>query len=336
MTLEELSVALGRPLSIDPGPPDNPSPWYVQVMLGVCAWIAGLLLIVFLILGVAAAAHGNDYWGVAIVLGVLACSGAALVYAAVSESSAFGSQFALAVSIAGQTGIAIGLGGATSGPLLTLWGTFVVELVMMAIIRNRLHRILTTLFAVIAWALAVHASVYHDLPGIRIWGGRQEQVFDMSGISIAIWFATWAPIAFAAFWLVKNEGRWMADGLESWLRPITYGLLAALAIAPLVTHPATFWMALGHSAARELTDGSQHATALWPLLAMFLSVLALASAFTICNRALMGLAILFGLLEIGGFYYVLGATLLVKSVIMIALGVAMLGAAQFLAKERAA
>jgi len=64
-------------------------------------------------------------------------------------------------------------------------------------------------------------------------------------------------------------------------------------------------------------------------------LLALTLSFAIRNRVLMGLAIIFALLEVGGFYYVLGATLLVKSIIMVVLGIALLGTAQFLGKESA-
>ena len=102
MTVEALSEALaargliaeGTSLVIDPGPAENSSPWYVQVMLGVCAWIAGLLLLVFVVLAVASAFRGSDSWGLILVLGLMACGGSALIYAAVKEGSAFGTQFA--------------------------------------------------------------------------------------------------------------------------------------------------------------------------------------------------------------------------------------------------
>lgn len=331
MTSEELSEALAK---VAPGAAENPSPWYVQVMLGVCAWIAGLLLLLFLVLTVMAGSHG-EAWGVVLTLGVMACAGSALIYRAVNEASAFGSQFALAMSIAGQTGITVGLGG-LAGPRAALWGLLAVEIGMIFAVRNRLHRVLVTGLAVMAWALAMHDVLFHDLPGASLFRSGHDVVYDTSALPVALWIGIWAPIAYGAFWLVRNEVQWMADGRDRLLRPVTQGLIGGLAIAPLATHPSTFWTALGMGPARILTDGSAQATALWPLLAMFLAILSLALAFTLQNRALMGLAILFALLEIGGFYYVLGTTLLVKSLIMIALGVALLGVAQVFAKEPAA
>ena len=135
--------------------------------------------------------------------------------------------------------------------------------------------------------------------------------------------------------LVAGEGtraQWMAAGRENVMRPVTHGVIAALSIAPLATHPATFWMSLGLGATRDFTDGSHGVTALWPLLAVFLAMLALALAFAIRARALMGLAILFGLLEVSSFYYVLGTTLLVKSIIMVLLGAGLIASARWLAK----
>jgi uncharacterized membrane protein len=64
-------------------------------------------------------------------------------------------------------------------------------------------------------------------------------------------------------------------------------------------------------------------------------LLALALGFALRNRALMGLAILFGLLEVSCFYYALGATLLVKSIVMLLLGVGLMAAARFSRRRQA-
>jgi uncharacterized membrane protein len=87
------------------------------------------------------------------------------------------------------------------------------------------------------------------------------------------------------------------------------------------------------SSTRDLTDGEVAGTALWPFLSILLALLALALAFAVRNRPLMGVAIIFGLLEVSSFYYVLGTTLLVKSIIMLVLGAALLVSARVLARE---
>jgi hypothetical protein len=341
MTVSELSEALaargliaeGQELSIGPATPGDVSPWYVQVMLGACAWFAGLLLLSFVIVAMFQMFFRDheNWWSILIVSAGI-CGGAAFLYTAVDARNAFGDQFALAMSIAGQTGIAVGLGG-MGNARLAIWGMLVVELVLTVAVNNRLHRILTSAAAVIAWALATHEFLFGELPGVSIWGSSRPAVYQTSALSIVLWLVVWAPVAYAAYWLVRNEAQWMSEGREMLLRPVTYGVLASLSIAPIATHPATFWMSLGLGSTRDFSDGSPGVTALWPLLAMFLAILALALAFAIRSRPLMGVAIVFALLEVSSFYYVLGTTLLVKSVIMIALGAVLIASTFLVARE---
>jgi len=322
-------IAEDQPLPVDSEPAGNPSPWYVQVMMGACAWFAGLMLMAFVVFGLMGVLfNGRDNWWSILVVGILTCGGAGMLYASVRENSAFGTQFALAMSFAGQIGIAVGLGG-MGGLRAALWGMIIAELGLAIVIGNRLHRVLTTAVAIIAWALATHEIIFRELPGASI---SQGNAYQLSLDSIVLWLVIWGPVAYGAFWLVKNEARWIADGRDKLLRPITYGVIASLAIAPLATHPTTFWIGLGLGSTRDLTV-SYGGTALWPLLAMMLAVFALALGFALRNRPLMGVAMVFALLEIGSFYYVLGTTLLVKSIIMILLGAALMASAQWLAKE---
>ena len=66
---------------------------------------------------------------------------------------------------------------------------------------------------------------------------------------------------------------------------------------------------------------------LWPLLGALAALFAAYCAFLLRTRALIGLAIAGALLHISQFYYVLGATLVMKSLIMLADGGACLAAA---------
>jgi hypothetical protein len=339
MTLDELSSALttrgflaeGQQLSVDAAPQATASPWYVQVMMGACAWFAGLLLLAFVILGVFETLfRGSENWGGVLVIGLVACGAAAALYAAVDETSPFGTQFALSMSWAGQVGIALALGG-MGNERTALWGMLIVELALVVVVKNRLHRVLTSVGAVIAWALATHEILFGELPGST--HALPAASYQGSAIAAMLWLVVWAPVAYAAWWLVKHEAQWMAEGREALLRPVTHGVIASLSIAPLGTHPAAFWMSLGLGSTRDFTDGSYGATALWPLLAVMLAMLSLALAFAIRNRPLIGLAIVFGLLEVSCFYYVLGTTLLVKSIVMIVLGAALMASAHRLATE---
>jgi len=339
MTIAELSAELqARGLiaedqpPIGPGPETNPSPWYVQVMMGACAWFAGMLLLVFVVIGLERVIFGaHENWSVVLVLGIGACAVAAILYATLDERSAFGSQFALSLSCAGQFAIAFSIGG-MQGERAALWGMVLVEIALALAMRNRLHRTLSSLCAVIAWALATHEILFRELPGMA-WHTADSGPYQHLLLSVLLWMLVWAPIAYGAYWLANREAQWMAQGRDALLRPLTHGLIAALAIAPLATHPAIFWVALGMGSSRDLTYTSPGATALWPLLSIFLALLALALAFVLRHRPLMGVAIVFALGEVSSFYYVLGTTLLVKSIIMLVMGAGLLVSARLLAAE---
>jgi hypothetical protein len=307
----------------------NASPWYVQVLVGFSAWLAGILLLAFIVLELGDTLFRNESWGTLIAIGVIACAAAAGLYATAGARLQFAEQFALAISIAGQCAIALGL-GEREGSRTAFWGMLAVEIVLILVMKNKLHRFLSSLGAVTAWALAMHDAIFGDLP----WSGLYVPAPQGSELlfSIMLWLLVWAPVAFAAVWLLRTEASWMARGRERMLRPVTYGLIAALSIAPLSSHPSGFWFVLGFHSTSEADAGW---VALWPLLAALLALLALALGFALRNRPLMGLAILFGLLELSCFYYALAATLLVKSIVMLLLGAGLLLLARLSRRARA-
>jgi hypothetical protein len=335
MTVAELYSALAArglvsesqtPLT-EPDSEANVPPWYVQVLIGFSAWLAGLLLLAFIVAELRDVLIQDASWTILIVIGVCACVAAVALYATVGARSQFAGQFALAISFAGQLAIAGGL-GEMEGPRTAFWGMLFVETALVFVMRNRLHRFLSSLGAVIAWALAMHQAIFGDLP----WTSAYEPApwgFQLI-VSLVLWLLVWAPVALAAVWLVRREAWWMARGRETVLRPVTHGLIAALSIATVASHPSAFWFGLGFHSTREEAG----LVALWPLLAALLALLALALAFALGNRPLMGLAIIFGLVEVSCFYYTWGTTLLIKSIVMLLLGAGLLVAAQWSRKAR--
>jgi len=342
MSFDELYRALAErdliPASQPAPAPDAEavaSPWYVQVFVGAGAWLAGIFLLVFLVIELNERFFpGRVDWGFLLPLGVTSCAGAALLYATASARSVFAAQFALAMSFAGQFGIAFGLGD-LGGAHLVCWGMLIVEAALVVAMRNHLHRLLSSLAAVVAWAFAVHQLFFGDL-SLKAPPGTSGVLHHWPlPLSVAIWLLVWAPVVAAAWWLVRHEAEWMAQGRHTGLRPVAHGLIAAISVAPLALHPNGFWVILlgfgpGHPA---LAGPDKGWVALWPLLAALLALPAMALAFALRHRPLIGLAILFGLLEISCFYYVLGTTLLVKSLLMAALGLLLLTACHWMEKR---
>lgn len=312
-------------LPADPAFESSASPWFVQVVIGFSAWLAGIFLLGFIGM-VLESMHlrSSDFGVMFLVLGVCCVTAAAIMYAFAGPRNLFAAQFALAVSCAGQLGIGFGLGEAGGAPAV-FWGMLVVEIILAAIMKNRLHRFLSSLAAVIAWALAMRDLLLHDLRGVEVQAPHELA-------SVILWAIVWGPVAAAACVLAAREAEWMARGLDAVLRPITQGLVAGLSAGTLALFPPLFWIEIGFGSPGNAQAASGW-VALWPLFAALLALLAMALAFTLGDRALLGFAILFALLDIGCFYYLLGTTLLVKSILMIVLGGVLLGAARLL--ERA-
>jgi len=312
------------------------SPWYVQVFVGAGAWLAGIFLLAFLVIELRdTLLQGHVGWDLLLPLGITSCAGASLLYATASARSVFAAQFALALSFAGQFGIAFGLGD-LGGAHLVCWGMLIVEAALVVAMRNHLHRFLSSLAAVVAWALAVHQLFFGDLsPNAANPGASGVLHRWQLPLSVTIWLLVWVPVVAAARWLVRHEAEWMAQGRDTELRPVAHGLIAAISVAPLALHPNGFWVILfGSGPGGSLFAGQDNGwLALWPLLASLLALPAMALAFALRHRPLIGLAILFGLLEISCFYYVLGTTLLVKSLLMAALGLLLLTACHWMEKR---
>lgn len=113
----------------------------------------------------------------------------------------------------------------------------------------------------------------------------------------------------------------MAKGLQKIVRPALAGLIVGLSFGTLISHPfeSFDWQM------RHMTDSGW--MALWPLLSVLAAVGGIIAGFALKSRALMGASIVGALLHLSYFYYALGTSLLIKSIIMFAMGVVLLGIA---------
>jgi uncharacterized membrane protein len=119
----------------------------------------------------------------------------------------------------------------------------------------------------------------------------------------------------------------MAAGRQEIARPVANGLIFGLAFATLISQPFETFGVFGHSPRVGWL-------ALWPMLSALASLGALAAAFALGSRGLMGLCVLAALLHMSHFYYAVGASLLFKSVLMLAMGAACLAAARKIGNPR--
>ncbi|MCX7067097.1 MAG: DUF4401 domain-containing protein [Methylococcales bacterium] len=317
-----------------PAVSETTSPWYVRVMLGVAGWIGALFLFGFVAAGFEEIIQSAE---ASLIVGLLGCVAAFGLFRWVGDSD-FGAQFGLAVSMAGQGLFMFGLfDGFHSDTVTASFIIFVFQALLALVIPNAIHRVLTSLSAMLALTSALF---YLHIVGFA------------SGI---------AAVGFTIIW--SNEWYWLQHS-KLW-RPIGYGLvLALLAIETLLFFRVELWtlwlqdkpswlvvhaslistslviltllwvvkcllerekISLSSSVGMIVIGAALLLSALsFVAHGMVTALLILLLGFATGNRVLMGL----GLLALGGFishyYYQLQNTLLFKSMVLAVSGAVLL------------
>lgn len=297
-------------------PLTNDRPWYISIVLGFSGWLAGAFVLAFV-----ATLFKPDTAASIALSGSILLAAAFGLYAA-DRNSEFFDQLALALSIAGQFALTWAAADATQSAAATAALVALMQVVLLAAMPNRLAKILAAFFGCCAWALAIRFAWWGD-PGFD--SARRSAAL---APALAGWIVVWAPICGAVHLLVASERVWMAQSLRRIARPALTGLLVALSVATWASEPLfslPFWEPEG-TAKRDWL-------ALWPLLNAGAALFAAVYAFRLRNRALIGLAAAGALLHVAQFYYLLGASLLIKSAIMISVGATALLAASWLGQR---
>jgi Domain of unknown function (DUF4401) len=291
--------------ALAPPTPATDRPWFISIVLGFSGWLAGLFALGFVgVLFRPESAFGYGICGLVLL-------GAAYGLYAADRKSEFFAQLALALSIAGQIAVAMAVAEATDSETTVAALVTVMQIVILLLMPNDLAKVLAAFLGACAWALTIRFA----------WWGQHYYSGDVEPVALVpallAWFLVWVPIMGAVHALVTHEHKWMAGTLRATLRPALTGLLASLCVATWASEPLSvlvLWQ----------QGGRTNWLALWPLLGAAGAVFAAFYAFRLRNRALVGIAVIGAMLHVAQFYYVLGTTLLLKSGIMIAVGVSSL------------
>jgi hypothetical protein len=339
MSAAELWDRLAGAGLVDGEPPEAErpqSPWYVRVMLGIAGWIGALFLLGFV--GSALAFVIKDA-SAALIAGAASCAGALALYR-VLRGHDFADQFALALSLAGQVLMIVGLVEVMKpgGPPL-YFAVAAMQAGLALAVPNFLHRVLTAAGAGIALALGTADLALHGIAAtllcaglVWVWiepsrwarGGRLWRPIGY-GLVLALLLVESFRLFGMAEWLDFGRGPpgWMQSHGPLVGRSLTGALLVLVAI--LLT------LREGHAPASPVTvavAGGALLLALFSLGAPGLAsaLLILLLGFAAGNRLLMALGVL-GLLGFAShFYYSLHATLLAKSGLLAVTGLALLAA----------
>jgi hypothetical protein len=319
-----------------PAPGDAAAPGFVRVMLGIAGWIGAFFLLGFV---GAAFAFVLKTSLASFVAGAAACAGAVLIFRAAPRSD-FVAQFGLAASLAGQfllvygagqwfnnsiTGVALYLtlqqallfvlapnflhrlwtswSGALAGTYALLdagLAPFTPALVTAAFAWVALHEFELARFGAIARA-GVYGLALAAVQAAVMQGGLAEMLLSMGmhhGLSLGepgVWLgrvASAGVLFWAVFMLLKREGLALSSG-QGRIGLAGALILGAVSFKAPGVGPATAILIVGYANA---------------------------------DRVLAGLGVLALLGYLSTYYYSLQATLLVKSGLMIAAGVALLAA----------
>ena len=298
-------------------------PLAISLLLGVSGWVAGLFMLAF----VALLFQPTDASQAAVSGAVLLAAAWALFKVDGDGAQVFVAQLALALSIAGQCLMLYAMSEHSHGIAPIAAAALVLQCALALVMPNRLHRTLSTLFATIAWALTLRFALFGEPDN---WRSSVTVASASLPAALAGWLFAWGPVAAGLWWAIRSEPAWVARGWQTVLRPIVTGLIVGLAFATLASHPFESFRWFGSG---EVNVGG---LALWPLLSAIGALAAVAAAFALRRRGLMAVCVVAVLLHVAHFYYALGTSLLVKSVLMLVMGGAMLLAARALKSKEMA
>jgi hypothetical protein len=327
-------------------PPDaqNVTPWYIRTMLGVAGWVGAMFLLGFVGAAFSLVVKST---AAAFLLGSALCAAAVMLYR-VRPNSDFVNQFALAVSIAGQALICVGLGQFFSSDTAAIALLIaVLEVVLFLLIPNFLHRVLSA--GAGAGALVVALSMWGFYPYMQAlvfaafsWAWLHEFGFPARHAQIRALGYGLTLLVLAELAMRSSMGSWRSwvgrDGMAIIGGPASFWIGAAL------VGTITLWV-VWKLLVRQGTAISQapgYASLAGAVLIALISVKApgvgitvtmLLLGFANANRVLTGLGILSLLAYWSYYYYSLEFTLLEKSAVLICAGLALIAARLAMARR---
>lgn len=330
-----------------PVPAHADSPWYVRTMLGIAGWIGALFLLGFVGAGFY---FVMDNAAAAVTLAVLCCGAAYAVFRIVPDKDV-ATQFALAVSMAGQGVFTVGMFEAFGTGAASAWlACAAFEMALALLLPNFVHRVVASAAAAVALALALN----------RLELGMLVPALLGAGVAL-VWLeprrwaaqgALWRPLGYGwvlALLLVElmarfgwfrlfrrsyDDIRWAVPewlyAWSGWIAALLIGLVLVVTVARLLRDAGVSLVSGSGLAALGAVVLVALVSVPAPGLATALLILLL--GFACSNRVLMGLGIVALLVFLSHFYYALNVTLLYKSAILAASALVLLGARLLLNK----
>ena len=327
--LAEAGLTDGKPAKSD----TSPSPWFVKLILAFSGWLAAVFILGSI--GLASFRFLEN---------PVACLVTGCVFIFFSfclikiEENAFAENLGLAISIAGQCLVIFGLVGMTdlgeSGICLVV---FALQMFLCFLMPSYTHRVLSAFFAMLALYLALALQSLSPLfygPVLLVcmflwlnefnYPSQMQRIRPVGyGFVLALVFIT-GTRAFSTeklFWI----GSRLPD-VDLWILQLITQLLITVAMLYLAVHLLRRYKVRLFSRAGIISVLSVMGVSLLSLLApgVAIGISIMLLGFANAHRLLTVFGVVTLIFYTSSYYYQLDTTLLVKSLSMLALGVALL------------
>jgi len=311
------------------------TPWYVRAMLGIAGLIAAMFLLGFVGAGFSFVLENKI---VSLTVGLMVIAGAYALFRAFPQGD-FASMFALAVSIAGQMLVVVGIFGffdhatmrATPVALIA-----VIEALLAVAMPNFIHRAASAYAAGIAFAYACEASGAHFIAAgvvaaaiAYIWLnearlGKLHSIVTPVGYGLTLAFVQMEGTALMGHSMAALFGPETVYKSWPWIGEAL--ILAALVVSVSALLRRAGWVLPERRAVLALIAAAAIGAASFKAPGIAGGLMIVLLGFANGNRVLVGLGIAALLFYVSGYYYLLDATLLLKSGVLAATAVALLAA----------
>ena len=304
----------------DAPPASSETPWYLQVLLGVSAWIAALCLFGFL-----AALFSNLFSNkpTMVFLGLVTCIGAIALLRSVEGD--FFRQIAVPASLVGQALVGIAL--FDDSQTIRGWlGVVILAGAMYAAGPSRLHRFLCGAAAVVGVCGMFGERHFEDIfiaMPLLAWGAVLLWVNDDDErLTPLAWAVGIGALVVAGF---VDKATWQIAHDPTVMRPLAS--VAATALLPVVAlRLASVAGALATRTVQLLVAGALVFAALWLQAPGFAIGIAFALVgFSTDRIAVVALGLAGAVAHLADYYFQLDVTLLAKSGLLVLGGVLVLG-----------
>ncbi len=312
-------------------------PWFLRILLGVAGWFAGFLMLGFFAL-MFSELFNKDSRLALMVVGVLCSVAAYLIFK--SKNNDFLNQLAMALSLAGQIMFAFAV--FESIFRISSSGLFILaayQMVLVFLLPNYMHRLLTAGFALIAFVTGLHelglAGIGTAVSAVAlslIWlkdtkWGKYQQLWEPIGYGISI------SLVYSQVFLLSQRYMFSYKYIEdaTWL--LTYATLISSLLVSLVFINLV-WVTLKEFKVPLKSKETVLALVFccvvvamsFYIIGMSTGLLLMLLGFIRNRKVLIAIGVFSALGFISWYYYNLQVTLLVKSVLLMAVAVAMFAA----------